>query len=636
MRPFEMMGITLLAAASACGSETFDDDCGPGLVTRGTQCVIPGAPAGASGVTSQGGAGGQTNGTGGSSSNGGSSGAAVAGGSGSSGAPQAGSGGGKGAGAGGAASVGGAAGASGTAGAGSGGAGSGGEPLAGAGGSSGVSGGGSGLAGTAGKSAGGSPAGGGGGSAAGGATVGGAAGAAAGGSAGGSTAGGTAGGAAGAGGGGGGAGGGAVCDVAQCTAGECATPTCDGGTCGQSFLDAGTPCGQGGVCNGKGTCGQCTPGEGSCAGATPHTCGDDGQWLDGPDCALGCSGAGLCTSIVALASGGSHHCALTSEGRVRCWGGSNAYGELGVDGLPPPGTTEVQGIQTATKLVVGWDFSCVLLQDQTVWCWGRNQRNQLGQPYPATSFSSSPVEIVEAKGATAVFTNAAAVSACASMPGGGLLCWGDGNLPPTTLTGGANATAIGMSTVGPEKTRCIRQTDGALYCWGGNSSGQCGTGDVGGIVSTPTKVSGAISKFGVGLVSACSMDLPDGVVRCWGADSVGELGNGPATSTPVPTPQPVPLVGPATQLAVGLSHACAATGAQVYCWGGGSSSSPTLIENVSSATLLSAGNGGRACALSSISTVMCWTTSTDAQLVAWLPLAILPPPQAHEYSDEDA
>jgi len=54
-----------------------------------------------------------------------------------------------------------------------------------------------------------------------------------------------------------------------------------------------------------------------------------------------------------IALGGSHSCALLTDGTMKCWG-YNGYGQLG-DGTTTDRTTpvEVSGITTATSIALG-------------------------------------------------------------------------------------------------------------------------------------------------------------------------------------------------------------------------------------------------------------------------------------------
>ena len=78
-----------------------------------------------------------------------------------------------------------------------------------------------------------------------------------------------------------------------------------------------------------------------------------------------------------LDSGLGHACTVTDQGLV-CWG-SNNDGQLGV------GTTEdssvavvVQDIPSVVDLATGKDHTCAIINDEVIKCWGLNDHGQLG------------------------------------------------------------------------------------------------------------------------------------------------------------------------------------------------------------------------------------------------------------------
>jgi uncharacterized repeat protein (TIGR01451 family) len=311
----------------------------------------------------------------------------------------------------------------------------------------------------------------------------------------------------------------------------------------------------------------------------------DGELGDGPpNFAVSAPAAAVALGqpARAITSGGFHTCALLADASVRCWG-SDLHGQLG-DGPPPstrkdvPSTPVALG-QGAVAVTAGINFSCALLADGKVRCWGADASGQLGDgpPKADTDTPSSPVALGQA---------AQAISAgydhmCALLADASVRCWGGdalGNLgdgppnadttaPSTPVVLGQGARAI---TAGENHT-CALLTDGTIRCWGNDDGGQLGDGappsntdapSTAVALGQPARTVTAGRKF------TCAQ-LADASVRCWGSDTVGQLGDGLPLNSALAPSDPVglpPMVSPDAadvSLTLSASSASVQAGGQV-------------------------------------------------------------------------
>ena len=127
--------------------------------------------------------------------------------------------------------------------------------------------------------------------------------------------------------------------------------------------------------------------------------------------------------FAAVVAGGSHSCGLTS-GHAYCWG-SNDRGESGT-GLPDTDLlvpTPVSGSTRFAALSLGRDFTCGLGTDSLTYCWGANDRGQLGDGSQADH--AAPAVIADSLHFTVLAAGGGGLHVCGMTAAGAIYCWGD-------------------------------------------------------------------------------------------------------------------------------------------------------------------------------------------------------------------
>ena len=74
---------------------------------------------------------------------------------------------------------------------------------------------------------------------------------------------------------------------------------------------------------------------------------------------------------------------------------------------------------------------------------------------------------------------------------------------------------------------CGLTAAGAAYCWGSNANGQLGNGTIGGTSVPAGPVSGGLTfvALSAGGAHTCGV-TSNGAIYCWGSNSSGQLGDG--------------------------------------------------------------------------------------------------------------
>jgi len=238
---------------------------------------------------------------------------------------------------------------------------------------------------------------------------------------------------------------------------------------------------------------------------------------------------------------------LFREGTLWAWGNggnSGAHGNAQITDRSTPVTTFAGG--TNWKQVgCGYRHTAVVKTDGTLWTWGNATLGELGNAQISTK--STPVTTF-AGGTNWKQVSCGEYYTAAIKTDGTLWTWGNASLgqlgnatttnrstPVTTFAGGNNWKQV---SGGGGHIVAIK-TDGTLWTWGRNNSGQLGTNDTTTNRSTPvtTFAGGNNWKQVSGGQLHTAAIKTDGTLWSWGAGANGKLGNAQLTDryTPVTT-----------------------------------------------------------------------------------------------------
>lgn len=295
---------------------------------------------------------------------------------------------------------------------------------------------------------------------------------------------------------------------------------------------------------------------------------------------------GLTSGVLSISAGYFHTCAITASG-VKCWG-NNDQGQLGDGSLlaknEPTGVTGL--ISNIASIATASESSCALTKDGAVKCWGSNKIGAVGN---SASFDQHPVLSPANVAGLTSGVNALSTSSqglhfmCAhkTAPKNEIRCWGangrgqlgdSGTISSPTPTAATLNNASKVTAISQQVASTCVLMDGRVKCWGSNSFGNLGTGNVGGETADARDAIDVIGLKDVAAIAsgghhACALTSAGGV-KCWGLNTSGELGDGSAGPW---SPVPVDVLGLSSgvvAIAAGPNHTCAAMAAGgVKCWG---------------------------------------------------------------------
>ena len=291
-------------------------------------------------------------------------------------------------------------------------------------------------------------------------------------------------------------------------------------------------------------------------------------------------GTGLTAKSVSV--GYAHACAILNNDRVKCWGISNngrlgnelssgiigdGAGEMG-DSLP---YVDLGSGLTAKQVVAAYDFTCAILNNDRVKCWGSGTDGGLGQESSA-DIGDAVGEMGDAlvytnlgTGKTAKKLSALVENICAILDNNLVKCWGDssfgglGNTNTNFRGNQANEMGdylpyvdLGFTAGSPVQVKdisvgwnaaCAQLVDDRLKCWGYGDDGIHGMGTYLQIPLSSSQMGEnllpidfgtglSLKKMSSGFAYHQCVILNNDKVKCWGADDnnsvvyQGALGTG--------------------------------------------------------------------------------------------------------------
>ena len=219
------------------------------------------------------------------------------------------------------------------------------------------------------------------------------------------------------------------------------------------------------------------------------------------------------SGAVDVTTGIDYTCAVMGNGEVMCWG-NNDKGQL-ADGTTsnhnrPTLASLIMGI---SDLTAGQNTNCGLTDKGKVYCWNN------GEGIEVTDLTTPSTFVM------------------ANRFGPGILALDDLGVPREwkltlpSLSGNLDGATFGDSGL---ENACVLKKDGTVACWGGNNNGELGNNSTVGS-SNPALVSGLNGAYAlaVGQHHSCVL-MESGDIQCWGLNGDGQLGDATNTTSLIP------------------------------------------------------------------------------------------------------
>jgi len=267
------------------------------------------------------------------------------------------------------------------------------------------------------------------------------------------------------------------------------------------------------------------------------------------------------SDIVSIELGGEHSGVITKDGSLYMWG-RNDYNQLG-DGSLISNKRPKKILENVSTINLGEGHSGAVTKDGSLYMWGRNDYGQLGNG--TEEYTDKPVKVLENVDEISFgYEHSGAIT-----KDGSLYMWGDnvyGQLGYGTLAFNKTRPVkilenIDKVSLGCDYSGAITK-DGSLYMWGCNGSGRLGDGTVRD-KTKPVKVLENVVEISLGYKHSGAI-TKDGSLYMWGNNYDGQLGNG----TKENNLKPEKVLDNVAYISLGENHSGAITkDGSLYMWG---------------------------------------------------------------------
>ena len=326
-----------------------------------------------------------------------------------------------------------------------------------------------------------------------------------------------------------------------------------------------------------------------------------------------------------MLAAGEAMAALRSDGKAFSWGPTGSLGRL-----EPPSVWQgtfpkfIENLAGITQISMGIQHGLAVLVDGTLAAWGFNSYGQLGD---GTTRLNQQIPITVAGLSNMIEVSAGFTHSLALKSDGTVYAWGtnhSGQFGTGAFTDSfVPVRSLGISDVAaiatPMYSSVALKRDGTVWAWGNNTRGELGIGTRA-VTPSPAQILGltGISKIWC-KVQHCFARGSNGSTWAWGASDAGSLGAGMLTGDAL-SPIRVTLLDGFSEFALmGTAALGLKSDGTVWAWGDNglgqlgqgftstaSQLTPVRVPNIANAIQIAFGGNGTGYALRADGTVRSW------------------------------